>query len=71
MIDWISKKQREKKRRDEHEQALRQSLAEKVSRYENAQSETGAGGKPQDFTELFIDGKKMRVAKEEITVTDV
>ena len=75
MIDWISKKQREKKRKEAHEKALRDSLAEKVSRYE--QSRTGEnkdesedeGG--QDFTELFVNGKKLRVPKQEITVTDV
>lgn len=72
MIDWISKKQRDKKRKEAHEQALRESLAEKVSRYEQSRTDEPKdddGG--QDFTELFVNGKKLRVPKQEITVTDV
>lgn len=45
---------------------MRESLAAKVSRYE----ETTAN-ENDDFTELLIDGKKRRVAKEQITITDV
>ena len=66
MIDWISKKHREKKRKQAHEQQLRESLAAKVSQY--VESSANAN---DDFTELLIDGKKRRVAKEQITITDV
>lgn len=71
MIDWISKKQRDKKRKEAHEQALRKSIAEKISRYEDARTDSAAGADGQDFTELYVDGKKVRVAKQQITVTDV
>jgi len=66
MIDWISKKHRDKKHREAQEQQLRKSLAEKVSQYEEL-----SGNPIDDYTELFIDGKKLRVAKEQITITDV
>ena len=71
MIDWISKKQREQKRKEEHEKALRESLAEKVSRYEREHSEPPEQQADQDYTELLVDGKKLRVAKQVIDVTDV
>lgn len=71
MIDWISKKQRDKKRKEAHEQALRKSIAEKISRYEDARTDSAADADDQDFTELYVDGKKVRVAKQQITVTDV
>jgi hypothetical protein len=65
MIDWISKKRRDKKTKEVHEQKLMRSLAEKVSRYEKPSSEP-----IDDFTEIFLGGKKRRVAKEQITITD-
>ena len=66
MMDWIWNKYRDKKHREAREQQLRKSLAEKVLKYEESPSNP-----IDDFTELFIDGKKLRVAKEQITVTDV
>lgn len=71
MIDWISKKQREKKRDEAHEKALRESLAAKVSQYEKEHSEPADGEGEQDYTELLVDGKKLRVAKQVIDVTDI
>ena len=71
MIDWISKKQRDKKSKEAHERALRESIAEKLSRYEDARSDSADNADNQDFTELYVNGKKVRVAKQEITVTDV
>lgn len=71
MFDWISKKQREQKRKDAHEQALRESLADKLSRYEQSRTDETASKDEQDFTELCVNGKKLRVAKQEINVTDV
>jgi len=66
MIDWISKKHRDKKRKEAEEQQLKASLAAKVAKYVES-----SGNEEDDFTELFIDGKKRRVAKEQITITDV
>ena len=58
MLDWISKK-KEQKRADERaqrEQALKKSLSEKVAQYQQKQDEPA-----DDHTELFINGKKLRV----------
>ena len=65
MFDWISKKRRDKKRSEAHEKELKKSLAEKVSKYEFVNKEP-----KNNFTELVINGKKLRVAKEQITLTD-
>ena len=66
MIEWISKKQRATKRRRADELKLRRSIAEKLSRYEEP-----ADAPIDDYTELLINGEKVRVAKEQITITDV
>ena len=66
MIEWISKKHRDKKHREVHELKLRKSIADKVSQYEEPSDDP-----IDDFTELFINGEKLRVAKEQITITDV
>ncbi len=71
MFELISKKQREKKRKEAHEQALRESLADKISRYEQSRCNQPSNDDGQDFTELCVNGKKLRVAKQEIDVTDV
>jgi hypothetical protein len=66
MLDWISKKRRDKKRREAHEMALKKSLAEKASKYE------GRNMKPQKgFTEIEIGGETLRVTVEQITLTDL
>ena len=71
MIDWLSKKQREKKRKEARELELRNSLAQKVSHFQQSHVETADESDEQDFTELLIDGVRLRVAKEEITILDV
>ncbi len=68
MIDWISKKNREKKRRDTQECQLKKSLADKVSQYEQSRSNSIDNSPLDEFTEVFIDGKNLRVAKEQITI---
>ena len=64
MLDWISKK-KEQKRREEREAALKRSLSEKVAQYQEKQDDPA-----DDHTELFINGKKVRVAKEQIDLSD-
>ena len=64
MLDWISKK-KEQKREDEAEEALKRSLSEKVAQYQQKQDEPA-----DDHTELFINGKKLRVPKEQIDLSD-
>lgn len=63
MFELISKKQREKKRQEAHEKALRESLAEKLSRYEKSRSDQVESGDDGDFTELYVNGRKLRVPK--------
>jgi hypothetical protein len=64
MLDWISKK-KEQKRREEREAELKRSLSEKVAQYQEQQDDPA-----DDHTELFINGKKVRVAKEQIDLSD-
>ena len=66
MIDWFSKNHRDQKKRDAHEKDLKQSLAKKISEYEEI-----ANNQEDDHTEVFIGGKKIRVAKEQINIQDV
>lgn len=68
MIEWISKKHREQKRREAHERQLKKSLAKKISRYEQTRGNSGDNPPAEDFTEVLIDGKKLRVAKQQITI---
>jgi hypothetical protein len=66
MIDWFSKKRREEKKKLAVEKSLKKSLAEKVSSYETLEDK-----EVDDHTEIFIEGKKIRVAKEHITILDI
>ena len=68
MIEWISRKHREEKRREARERKLKKSLAEKISRYEQSRGNSGDNPPADDFTEVLIDGKKLRVAKQQITI---
>ncbi len=63
MLEWFSKKQRDEKRRQEQETAIKQSLAEKVKRFQ-----APAIKKVAAYTELTLNGKRLRVAKEHITI---
>lgn len=68
MIGWISKKHGENKRREDYERQLKKSLAEKISLYERSRSNSKDNSLIEDFTEIFVHGKKLRVAKEQITI---
>jgi hypothetical protein len=70
MLDWISKKRRDKKRKEAHEKILKKSLAEKVLKYDSHIYNNHIGESKNDFTEITIGSKKLRVAKEQITLTD-
>ena len=63
MLDWLSKKKREEKIKESREQELKRSLSEKVAQYQKIQEEPA-----DDHTEIFVNGKKLRVAKEQITL---
>ena len=63
MLDWLSKKKREEKEKQIREEELKKSLSEKLAHYQEKQQEP-----VDDHTELFINGKKVRVAKEQINL---
>ena len=63
MLDWLSKKKREEKEKQIREEELKKSLSEKLAHYQEKQQEA-----VDDHTELFINGKKVRVAKEQINL---
>ena len=63
MLDWLSKKKREEKEKQIREEELKKSLSEKLAHYQAKQQEA-----VDDHTELFINGKKVRVAKEQINL---
>ena len=64
MIDWLSKKRREEKRKQVQEKDLRASLSEKLKQYE-ASREVNLDA-ADDHTEMMINGKKLRVPKQQI-----
>lgn len=65
MLDWLSRKKREEKEKRTREEELKKSLSEKLAHYKEKEQEPA-----DDHTELFINGKKVRVAKEQITLGD-
>jgi hypothetical protein len=69
MFDWISKKRRDKKRKEANEKILKKSLAEKVLKYDSHIYNNHIGESENDFTNITIDGERLRVAKEQITLT--
>jgi hypothetical protein len=66
MFGWLSKKRREQKRKETHEKELKEALSKKLANYKEPESEL-----VDDFTMLNIGGQKHRVAKEQITITDI
>ena len=71
MFDFISKKSKEQKRKEIQEQELRASLSEKLSRYQSEKDQPQANDADNDHTILMLNGRKLRVAKKEITITDI
>ena len=65
MLDWISRKKSDEKLKEIREQELKKSLSEKVAQYQKAEAEP-----VDDHTEIFVNGKKLRVAKEQITLSE-
>ncbi len=65
MLDWFSSDSKEKARKAKKEADLKRSLAAKLAQYEEAMNDS-----PDDHTEVVIDGKKLRVAKEQITLSE-
>lgn len=70
VIDWLSKKRREAKRKETDEQKLRASLCEKLALYEAAQKTPPTDTSDDDHTELMVNGKKVRVSKTQIDLAD-
>ncbi len=66
MLEWISRQHRDARRQAQQEAELKKSRAEKVQRFQ-------ASPKPENrrYTVLTINGKKLRVPKEQITIEAV
>lgn len=71
MFDWLSKEGKAQKQKDRREQELKASLSKKLSRYEQDQKASASGALDNDHTELVLNGRKLRIAKSQITITDV
>ena len=70
MIDWLSKKSREEKRKQAEEEKLKASLSEKLAEYERSQELSPDDPGDNDHTELVINGKKVRVSKTQIDLSE-
>ena len=66
VIDWFSTKSKEDKRKEAREQELKASLSEKLKSYEASRQVNLDDS--DDHTELVVNGKKVRVAKQQITL---
>jgi cytidylate kinase len=75
MLGRFFKEKRERKAREQHERELKQRLAEKCARYTqlhgNDSTQTDVTQEITDYTEVMIQGKPTRVAKENITIHDL
>ena len=74
MFSQFFKDRKEKKQKEEHELKLKKALAEKFSNYDSspAKSETTTPKSDQtDYTTITLNGQKLRVAKEQITIYDI
>ena len=65
MLDWLSKNRKEEKQKQRREEELKKSLSEKLAQYQEKMKEPD-----DDHTELLLNGKKIRVAKEQITLQE-
>ncbi len=63
MLKWVSKKYRDQKRKAEQEAVLKNSLAEKVQRFQSSQNSDNIG-----YTNLTVNGKRLRLIREHITI---
>ena len=71
MLEWISGKRKAQRRKQTRDEELRASLSDKIARYEAERQTTSTEPEADDHTELMVNGKKLRVPKKEITLTDV
>jgi hypothetical protein len=71
VFDWLSKENKAQKLKELHERELKASLSKKLSRYKEAQQTSQHGSVDNDHTELVLNGRKLRVAKKQITITDI
>lgn len=68
MLDFVSKKQRDQKRKVEQEAVLKKSLAAKVQRFQSSPSEFSPKSGDVGYTEVTINGKRVRLLREHITL---
>jgi hypothetical protein len=71
VFDWLSKQNKAQKLKQLHERELKASLSKKLSRYNEAQQASQSGSLDNDHTELVLNGRTLRVAKKQITITDI
>jgi hypothetical protein len=71
VFDWLSKKSKAQELKEQRERQLKASLSEKLSRYKEAQQTPLSDSPDNDHTELVLNGRKLRVAKKQITITDL
>ena len=71
VFDWLSKESKAQKLKQLQERELKDSLSKKLSRYKEDQQAALSGSLDNDHTELVLNGRKLRVAKKQITITDV
>ena len=70
MVGWLSKKRQEAKRKEADEQKLKDSISEKLAEYEASREVSPDDPGDNDHTELVVDGKKLRVPKTQIDLSD-
>jgi len=62
----------EKKRKDAHELELKKALSKKFSNYDESHFNLASDPSDNtDYTEITLGGNKLRVKKEQITLSDV
>ena len=71
VFDWLTKKSKADELKKQRELELKASLSEKLSRYKEAQQAPLPDSADNDHTELVLNGRKLRVPKKQITITDL
>ena len=78
MFDRLFSDRKEQKKKEQHEKELKERLAKKVANYDaEVESQNSSAGDSEDdtdaseHTEFVLNGKKLRVAKEQITIYDL
>jgi len=76
MFEWFKSRRRKQKEKEQHEKELKARLAKKIELWrDNAANEDITENlylpKSDDYTELTIDDRKVKVRREKIVLNDV